>query len=117
MKKFLTDIRADNITSKGFIISFILSLVTLIFVVVFYGSLPPLIPVFNQLPWGPERLTSTFGIFIPIIVFGIVFLFNLIFSSVIYSKNPLIARFIAATTLILSVINFLFIIRTVFLII
>lgn len=117
MKKFLTDIRADNITSKGFIISFLLSLITFIFIVLYYNSLPPLIPVFNQLPWGAQRLTPTAGIFIPFIIFCLIFLFNLIFSSAIYSKNPLIARFIAATTLILSVINFLFIVRTVFLII
>ena len=117
MKKFLTNIRADNITSKGFLISLSLSLITVIFIVLYYSSLPPLIPVFNQLPWGTQRLAPTAGIFIPIIIFTVIFLFNLIFSSAIYSKNPLIARFIAATTLILSVINFLFIIRTIFLII
>ncbi|HYM65070.1 MAG TPA: hypothetical protein VES68_01120 [Candidatus Sulfotelmatobacter sp.] len=117
MKKFLTDIKADKITSRGFIISFIVSLVTLTLIFIFYGSLPPVIPIFNQLPWGPQRLLPTIGIFIPMIIFGFLFLFNLVFSSVIYSKNPLIARFIVATTLLLSVINFLFIIRTIFLII
>ena len=117
MKKFLTDIKADKITSRGFLVSFILSLITLIFIIVYYNSLPPFIPIFNQLPWGPERLTSSIGIFIPIILFGILFIFNLIFSSITYSKNPLIARFVAATTLLLSIINFLFIVRTIFLII
>lgn len=117
MKKFLTDIKADKITSRGFTISFILSLITVIFILIYFKSLPPLIPIFNQLPWGNLRLTPTLGIFIPLITFSVIFVFNLIFSSIIYSKNPLIARFIAATTLLLSVINFLFIIRTIYLII
>ena len=117
MKKFLTEITNDKITSRGFSISLILSLFTILFIAVYFKSLPPLLPVFNQLPWGNERLTPSWGIFIPIIVFGLIFVFNLIFATIIYSKNPLIARFIAATTLLLSVINFLYIIRTIFLII
>lgn len=117
MKKFLIEITNDKITSRGFSISLILSLLTILFIFIYFKSLPPLIPVFNQLPWGNQRLTPSIGIFIPIIVFILIFIFNIIFATIIYSKNPLIARFIAATTLLLSIINFLYIIRTVFLII
>jgi hypothetical protein len=46
-------------------------------------------------------------------VFIAVFIFNILFTSTIYSKNPLITRFVAAVTLILAMMNFLFIIRTV----
>ncbi len=113
MKKFITNIRADNITSKGFIISLTLFFITIIFIFIYYGSLPPLIPIFNQLPWGPQRLVPTLGIFIPIIIFTLIYIFNLIFSSIVYTKNPLIARIVAATTLLISIINFIFIIRTV----
>jgi hypothetical protein len=71
------------------------------------------VPIFNQLPWGNDRLLPTLGIFLPTLLFTLVFIFNVIFISVIYSKNPFIARVIAAVSLILAIMNFLFIIRTV----
>lgn len=116
MKNFLTNIRADKITFRGFIISLLLTLVTVLYILINYKSLPPFIPIFNQLPWGNQRITETVGIFIPIIVFSCIFIFNLIFSSIIYPKNPLIARVVAATTLLIAIINCIFIIRTVFII-
>ena len=88
-------------------------LLTVFYTLINYHNLPPFIPIFNQLPWGNDRLTSTLGIFIPTIVFAIVFFFNIIFTSLVYSKNPLIARIVAAVTLILAFMNFLFIIRTI----
>jgi hypothetical protein len=113
MKNLINNIKADNLTFRGFIISLLLTLFTFLYIVINYANLPPLIPIFNQLPWGNNRLTPTVGIFIPIVAFIVVFIFNILFTSVVYSKNPLIARFVAAVTLILAMMNFLFIIRTV----
>jgi len=117
MKKFVSNIRTDKLTFRGFIISFFLIFLAVIYILINYNNLPPFIPIFNQLPWGEQRLTQTAGIFIPVIVFAVIFIFNIIYTSVVYEKNPLIARMIAATTLILSVINFLFIVRTILIII
>lgn len=114
MKSFLSNIKADRWTYRGFNTSIALTFLTVIFIFINYHNFPPFIPIFNQLPWGMQRLTATPGIFIPFIVFGIVLILNLIFTSIVYSKNPLIARIIAATTFIIAVINFLFIIRTFF---
>ena len=116
MKNFIRYIRSDRLTFNGFMLSGAFSFVTLLYILLNYNNLPPFIPVFNQLPWGKERLVSTPGIFIPIVLFAFLFLFNIIFTSVIYSKNPLIARIVASVTLLLAVVNFLFIIRTILLI-
>lgn len=116
MKSFINNIRADKWTFRGFSISLIITFLTIIFVLLNYGNLPPLIPIFNQLPWGTQRLTQTPGIFIPIICFGVIFLINVIFASFVYVKNPLIARIVSATTFIISILSFLFIIRTVLII-
>lgn len=113
MKNLINNLQADKLTFRGFIISFLLTFFTCLYIVINYANLPPLIPIFNQLPWGDNRLTPTIGIFIPIVTFITIFILNILFTSIIYSKNPLIARFIAAVTLILAMMNLLFIIRTV----
>jgi hypothetical protein len=111
MRNFIDNIASDKLALRGFLISFILMLFTVVYILVNYSNLPPFIPIFNQLPWGNERLTSALGIFIPTIIFGFIFLFNIVFTSIVYSKSPLIARMVAAVTLILAVMNFLFVIK------
>ena len=80
MKKFLSNIKADRLTFRGFILSFFLIIITALFILINYRNLPPLIPIFNQLPWGYQRLTETWGIFIPVAILGILFIFNIIFA-------------------------------------
>lgn len=113
MKNLINNIKADKLTFRGFILSLLLSFFTILYIIIYYRFLPPLIPIFNQLPWGNDRLTPTIGVFIPIAVFIAIFIFNILFASLVYSKNPLIARIVASVTLMLSMINLLFIIRTV----
>ena len=113
MKNFIENIRSDKLALRGFFISFLLMLLTVLYILINYSKLPPFIPIFNQLPWGNDRLTTPLGIFIPTIIFAVIFIFNIIFTSIVYNKNPLIARMVAAVTLILSFMNFLFIIRTI----
>ena len=113
MKNLINNLKKDKLTFRGFVISLLLTLITFLYIAINYSNLPPIIPIFNQLPWGNNRLTPTIGIFIPLLVFIAVFIFNIIFTSLIYSKNPLVARFIAAITLILAMMNLLFIFRTV----
>jgi hypothetical protein len=113
MKNFINNIASDKLALRGFLISFLLTLFTVVYILLSYHNLPPFIPIFNQLPWGNDRLTATPGIFIPTIIFGLIFIFNLIFTSIVYSKSPLIARMVAAVTLILAFMNFLFIIKII----
>jgi len=113
MKNFINNIVSDKLALRGFFISFLLMLFTILYILVNYLNLPPFIPIFNQLPWGNDRLTTTPGIFIPTVIFAFVFLFNIIFTSIVYNKSPLIARIVAAVTLILAFMNFLFVIRII----
>jgi hypothetical protein len=113
MKRLINNIKADKLALRGFVISLLLTLFTVLYIVLNYQNLPPLIPIFNQLHWGNSRLVATSGIFIPVVIFTIIFIFNILFTSIVYSKNPLIARIVAAVTLILAMMNLLFIVRTV----
>lgn len=113
MKTLINRLTSDKILLRGFSVSILLEIITNIYIAINYNSLPPYLPIFNQLPWGDQRFTQIFGIFIPSIIFILIFLFNLILATVIYFKNPLIARVVAATTFLISVMHFIFVIRTI----
>lgn len=113
MKVFFKDIRNDRITRLGFTSSFGIILASLFFVSFYYNSLPPFIPIFNQLPWGEQRLGTTIAIFLPILIAFLILLFNLFLSLLTYEKIPLVSRMIALTSLSVSFLVFLFMVRTV----
>lgn len=116
MKEFFSDIKSDKTTNIGFSITIILIATIFIFILFYYRSLPPFVPVFNQLPWGEKRLGITLTIFIPIIVALLIFIVNLITSALIYRKIPLVSRLLAGTSLLITILTSLFVIRTIILI-
>lgn len=113
MKNLISRLRSDKILLRGFLLSLVIEFVTIIFILLQYSKLPPFLPIFNQLPWGDQRFMETPGIFIPVVVFLIIFALNIIIATVTYSKNPLVARVVAATTLLVSVMQFIFVVRTI----
>jgi len=113
MKGFFKEIGNDKITRLGFTSSFGIVLVSLVFVLFYYNSLPPFIPIFNQLPWGEQRLGATSAIFLPILIAFLIFLLNLFLSVLAYKKIPLVSRMIAATSLSVCILSFIFEILTI----
>lgn len=116
MKEFFKDLRSDKAIILTFFINGFLIITTIIFILVFYRSLPPFIPIFNQLPWGEQRLGATITIFIPVLVSLLILLINLITAAFTYKKTPLVSRMLAAISFLTSILTFLFIIKTVTLI-
>lgn len=112
--KYLTK---DKLLKRLFIISLILIILTVVLIVISFTKLPPLLPLYNQLPWGDKRLTSTLGIFIPPIIVFAIFLADVVLSVYSYPKSPLIARMFSITSFLVSMLTFLFILRTILLII
>jgi len=113
MKDFFKDIRADKIALIGFLISGLLSVFSLTLILVKYKNLPPFIPIFNQLPWGEQRLAPVLVIFIPLIVNWMVFILNIIYSALIYQKAPLASRMLSTTSIVVTVLVFLFLVKTI----
>ena len=113
MKEFFSDIRNDRITQRGFFASLIIVALSVLYILFYYRNLHPFIPLYNQLPWGEQRLASTSGILIPSLIAFLILAFNVFFSSLIYKKAPLISRMLAVTSLLIAILAFLFIIRTV----
>lgn len=107
----------DKIIKTGMFASAIIIAVELIYIGFLFLSLPPLLPVFNQLPWGPERLGPKISIFIPT---GLTFAFlvlNFFAIARLHEQSPLLSRIISITTLLISVLSLIFVFRTLQLIV
>lgn len=117
MRKFFKYLKEDRLLLRLFIVTVILIIVAIIYILINYSKLPPLLPVFNQLPWGEKRLSQTPGIFIPSVVVILILVFNIIASSLAYPRSPLISRMLAVTSFLTALLMLLFVIRTIQLII
>ena len=78
MKEFFKDILQDKTITSAFFINIFLIISAIAYILFSYGKLPPFIPVFNQLPWGEQRLGSQFTIFIPILSALLIFVIKTI---------------------------------------
>lgn len=107
------DILRDKILLRGTVLSLCLTAISIIIIGFYYNILPPFIPLFNQMPWGEQRIMRTLWItLIPSI--ALLFLgINLFFASKIYKNVPLIARLFSVTSFLISILAFLFVIRTI----
>jgi hypothetical protein len=117
MKEFFKNIKEDKLVSSAFYINIVLLVLTIICIIFFYVKLPPFVPVFNQLPWGDQRLGPTFTIFIPALTAILIFIINIFISAFIYKKIPLLSRMLAIISLLAGILTIIFIIRTITLII
>ena len=110
-------VKSDKIIRWGMTLAFVLLILHAGFVAFFYQTLPPSIPLFNQLPWGVDRLGVTFEILLPLIITALFFIFNYFLLAKLYRTMPLVSRIIGVTTLLVAVLSFIFILRTLQLIV
>jgi hypothetical protein len=113
MKKFFKEIKNDKTIPIAFLSNAFLIIATFIYVLFSYNKLPPLVPIFNQLPWGEQRLGATFTIFIPTTIALLILIINLFLSALIYGKIPLISRMLSAISLLTGILTLLFTIKTI----
>lgn len=105
-------VKADKIVRWGMTFSFIFLVIEAGLLVLFYLELPPSVPIFNQLPWGDERLGAKFEFLIPLVITTIFFLFNYILLRKLYTHMPLVSRILGITTLLASLLSLIFVART-----
>lgn len=117
MKGIFKKINADKIIRLGTYISFMVLLLHLSSIIIFYNFLPPFIPLFNQMPWGLERLGIKFEIFLPFIITISFTCLNLFLAIRMHWKMPLLSRILSITGLIICILSFIFIVRTIQLVI
>lgn len=107
------DVRNDKVLFRGFALNFFIIILTLLYILLSFRNLPPFLPLFNQLPWGEQRITESVWIFAIPLLSLIVFTFNLIYSEITYKKIPLLARIMVVTSFIVSLLSLLFVVRTI----
>lgn len=113
MKSYIEQLSIDKIIWWSIILSCVFLFLSVLFIIFTYSLLPPVVPIFNQLPWGTERLVTKIGILIPV---GLSFLYvitNLIITHVIYEKSAVLGRMINLTSLLMAVLTTIFVFKTI----
>jgi hypothetical protein len=105
-------VKADKIIRLGMTFSFLLLVLQALLLGVFFLQLPPIVPLFNQLPWGDARLGAKYEIFLPLVITTVFFLFNYFLLRKLYSNMPLVSRILGITTLLCALLSLVFVIRT-----
>lgn len=113
MKEFFKQTARDKIIRIEFISACFLSFLSFLLILFSYANLPPFIPIFNQLPWGDQRLGKTLTIFVPLILSSLIICWNLITAGLIYQRYPLVSRILSTTSAIVAILVFLFLIKTI----
>lgn len=117
MKKYFKYLRQDKLVFRLYLVSLIFLIITFISIILAYTKLPPLLPIYNQFPWGEKRLVITPGILIPPLITLGYFILNIFLSAISYERYPLMGRIFAVTSALTCLLTLLFIIRTITLII
>lgn len=113
----VTKITSDKIFTWTFLLSLSFILFSAVYTFFSYSKLPPVIPLYNQLPWGESRLGQKMEIFIPIGVAFFISLINLYLSSAFYKRMPFISRIFCITSLLINFFALIIVIRAIRLII
>ncbi len=113
MNEFFKKIKQDKLVFRSFYLNFFVIIISLFYIVLYFKSLPPFIPIFNQMPWGEQRIAGTFWIFLMPLLALIIFGVNLFLSSSFYRRNPLIGRLLSITSFLISILVLLFLVRTI----
>lgn len=87
--------------------------VALLLVLIFYQNLPPFIPLFNQLPWGIDRLSPKTNLLFPIILTFVLLLCNTTLTKYIYERMVITSRMLAITSLLASLLTLIFTARII----
>lgn len=115
MKEKFSLMLSDQFAKTSLLLGVVFVIPLIFLIIISYGNLPPLIPFFNSMPWGEERLVNSHvTIFLPLILLT-VFVGNLLFALVAYKKNVLIARIILFNCFLFLILGLLAYLQILFL--
>lgn len=95
----------------------ILLLISILFFLIKFSSLPPFLPIYNKMPWGYARLGTKIEMLIPLGIAMFFYSLNIMVSSKIYHQQPLLSRLIAMVSFFVSLISCIFALKIVSLVI
>ncbi len=117
MNERIKKLTADKVVSRAIWVSLAAFIVTVIYLAFSYFKLPPFVPLFNQAPWGDARLAAKLFLLLPLLLTCGVYIINILVSSIIYEKIPLLSRMLIITMFLISILVLVYYFRTIHLII
>lgn len=117
MLKTLSYLTNDKGLKFAFWSNFAILGVQLLLIVISYKTLPPIIPLYLQRPWGLAQVTGKIYLFlIPGLVLGLAVL-NTFLSLYFYSESPLVSRILLWGQLLFSCLTTIAMLKIIFLVI
>lgn len=113
MNALYKKLSADKIIIVSLAATSICLITSSICIAFFYRSLPPFVPVFNQMPWGYSRLTSTSMFFLPLFLSFLISIINTVIIYYFYDTMPLASRILAMTGALIAFFIVIFTIQTI----
>lgn len=115
MKDKIKLIVSDQFVRMSIVLSFLFIIPLTTIIIITYSNLPPLIPFFNSMPWGEDRLaSSSVAIFLPMLLLAI-FIGNIMQAAFAYSKYVLVARIVMFNTFLFLLLGLLAYLQILFL--
>lgn len=91
-------------------------IITVMYILFVYQSLPSYIPLYHQMPWGEARLGEKEQIFFPLIITLVFVVANLIIAISFYRRMPLLSRIINSTSIVLTLLASMFLLQSTMLV-
>lgn len=82
-------------------------------IVWFWRHLPPAIPLWYSRPWGEDRLASPWFLFVPLGASILIYGGNIVAVVRLASNHPMFARVLFLTSLLVSILSVVLVIRIV----
>ena len=116
MKGRIKLITRDRFITYTLSVTFIFLIITTVLIIFSFRNLPPLVPVFNSMPWGVSRLyDSRIVLVLPLVLAGVVLLNTLLCVS-IYKNFTLLSRIVSFNSLLFCLLATLAYLQILFLI-
>lgn len=111
MKETFKKTFQDKIIFWTFLISLAIFLALAIYIVIIYSQIPPILPIYNRMPWGYSRLGIKPELFIPLGITMIFFISNTIAATLLYNKLVLISRMISTISFSIILCTSIYIVK------
>ncbi len=117
MKEALTYLKQDRVLKLAFIGSSIFLLSQLVVLLLSFASLPPLVPLYLQRPWGVTQIALKSQLLIIPAITASLLIINTFLSVFFYKDSPLAARILLWGQALVAFLSAISIIKITFLVI
>lgn len=115
MKNFFKNIAQDSVLQWSFWITIFLIILMIGGIALSYTNIPPVVPLYNNMPWGYARLGKTYELFFLPLLTLIICVVNTSIGIRLRVKIPLLARFLFLTMGTLAFFTSFFLARLILL--